>query len=419
MNANPQTLLIVGAGAEQVPIIETAMGRGLRVIAVDGNPHAPGFDLATLSKVVSTRDEQGVLAVAKENNVDGITYMITETPLAAIRHAACALNLPAPTANSVEASVSKARMREIFEACGVRNPKFDRTTRPERASDIAQDIGYPLVIKPADSSGQAGLTRVDDPAQLSAAFACAVEASPTAEVILEECLDGPELNAVGIVLGGEVRALTISDREKHPTKAFGVVMRHVFPAHLDAPRHQAVVDLCFQVVQALGIENGVIFPQIINTATGPVMVEIGERVPGGIMKELFEFATGFDLLNLQIDIALGDIAPLETYRTVAQYDAVVVKFLTCDPGPLKPGRVADVTGWDDMMKRDGVLAADYFYKGGPFQEIKSLKASPDRFFYIVAGGASRDEACARADDAARTLDFMDEHGNTLVDWTNG
>ena len=51
-----QTLLIVGAGWEQIPIIEKAMNRGIKVIAVDGNPAAPGLKMASESRVVSTRN---------------------------------------------------------------------------------------------------------------------------------------------------------------------------------------------------------------------------------------------------------------------------------------------------------------------------------------------------------------------------
>jgi biotin carboxylase len=406
-------LLIVGAGWEQVPIIREARGRGIHVIAVDGNPEAPGFAMASSHRVVSTRDSEGVLAVAREERVDGITYMITESPMRAIREAADQLGLPGPSHKSVEATVSKTRMREIFAEAGILNALFGRARSLEEATAIWRSISGVCVVKPADTAGQLGLHRIEREEELVFAVEDALGYSPTGEVIVEEWLEGVEVNGVGVVLNGEIKAITISDREKHETEAFGIVQRHCYPASCTSGQLQEVEALCQRAVEVLEIENGIIFPQIILSPRGAIMAEFGERIPGGIMRELFEFATGYNLVDLQIDIALREIGPLEQYRTRDVYPSVVVKFLNCMPGPLMPGRVATTVGLETIREMPGILGADFFTNAHLPQTIRPLKRSADRFFYIVAGGKDLKDAQTKSEKAAEVIEFLDSEGKSL------
>lgn len=410
---NQKRLLIVGAGWEQVPIIVEARKRDIHVIAVDGNPEAPGLKLANTCRVVSTRDCEGVLAVAQEEQVDGITYMITESPMRAIHEAANRLGLAGPGWKSVEATVSKTRMREIFAEAGIPNARFGRVRSIEEAEAIWPNISGVCVVKPADTSGQLGLHRIERKEELAFAIQDALRYSPAGEVILEEWLQGEEVNGVGIVLNGKIEAITISDRQKHESEAFGIVQRHCYPASCTSGELQEVEVLCQRTVDVVEIENGIIFPQIILSPRGPIMAEFGERIPGGIMRELFEFATGYNLVDLQIDIALGQIGSLEQYRTRKVYPSVIVKFLNCMPGPLRPGGVATTVGLEKIRGMPGVLGADFFTNAHLPQTIRPLRRSADRFFYIVAGGQDVKDAETKSEKAAEVIDFLDSEGKSL------
>jgi biotin carboxylase len=269
------------------------------------------------------------------------------------------------------------------------------------------------VIKPVDASGQLGLHIINDFNAVESCFVDALCFSVAGEVIIEEWLKGSEVNVVGIVLGGEIRSMIISDREKHPTEAFGVVQRHVYPANISDEQRRSIEDLCRHVVLALEIQNGIIFPQIIVTERGPIMAEFGERIPGGIMREVFEFSTGYNLVNLQIDISLDQIRPLSAYRTEQASPAVVVKFLNCQPGPLKPGKVANILHREEVLAMDGIRVAQFFTDPAKPQEIRPLRKSADRFFYVVAVGSDREQAMARSEAAASSIDFLDSNGASL------
>lgn len=406
-------ILIVGAGWDQTPIIRAARQQGYYVIAVDGDPEAYGFQFANRYYTVSTRDVVGVLKIAREERIHAATYMITESPLYSIFNLTQALGLPGPSWESVEATVSKVRMREIFEAAGVPNPRFGRAKTLAEAAELAQYIRFPLVMKPADVGGQLGLAKVHTFSELEQFFIRAQKESIGGEVILEELMMGSEVNVVAIVLNGKIEVMTVSDRIKHPQLAFGVVMRHLYPAACLPQQESSIRDYCQQAVAAMRIKDGIIFPQLIMTSAGPRMVEIGARIPGGVMKELFELATGYDLVTLQLDIALGKQIDLRRYLLQPPHQAVTVKFLTSRPGVLIPGRVAKVIGVEDAKAVEGIVDVQYYNDPTRPQIIRPLCNGRDRFFYIIAVGNSRTEVVDRSNSAATLLDFLDEAGNSL------
>jgi biotin carboxylase len=144
------------------------------------------------------------------------------------------------------------------------------------------------------------------------------------------------------------------------------------------------------------------------------MAEFGERIPGGIMKELFEYATGYDLVAIQLDIALGLIQPLENYCTKPVFESVIVKFLNCYPGgPLRAGAIKETHNLEQVRQMEGILAADFFVNADKPQEIRPLKRAADRCFFIVAGGKNREQAIERSEFAAKVIDFTDHEGKSL------
>ena len=63
-----KTIMVIGGGLLQVPVIQTAQKLGLRVIVTDYNPIALGMKYADIPFVMSTRDIEGSVRVAKKQN---------------------------------------------------------------------------------------------------------------------------------------------------------------------------------------------------------------------------------------------------------------------------------------------------------------------------------------------------------------
>ena len=151
--SQPARLVVLGAGAAQLGLLEAAAARDLTVIAVDRDALAPGFAFATERAVLSSEDEQGVERLARARAVDGIVSPGADWPVGIAARIAERMGLPHPIDGATAVlATTKTRQRERFAAAGVLQPRTFSTTDPA--------IPFPCVVKAPDRQGQRGLTLV-------------------------------------------------------------------------------------------------------------------------------------------------------------------------------------------------------------------------------------------------------------------
>ena len=122
--SQPARLLVLGAGAAQLGLLEAAASSDLSVIAVDRNPLAPGFAFADERAVISSEDEAGIERLARAREVDGIISPGADWPVGIAARVAERLGLPHPISGATAVlATTKTRQRERFAAAGVVQPR--------------------------------------------------------------------------------------------------------------------------------------------------------------------------------------------------------------------------------------------------------------------------------------------------------
>lgn len=409
-------ILILGASKDQIPMIQLAKKLGFYTITADFNADAPGKSIADEFHLVSIRDEEKVELLAKELNVDGITSMITEAGVLSIFHSCQNLGLPNTySLKSAQATVSKERMREILEDNGINDLPFSLPNSLSSAEIFAREHGFPLVLKSSDSGGQNGLFKVNTIEELRHFFSLSKADSLGQKVILEEFVEGPELNVVYTVYDGQIKDFIITDRIKDE-EAFGIVKRHQYPSIFSQHIFENLKAKCQAITDALEIKNAVVFPQFIyskekNEAT---LLEIGVRIPGGIMDQLLELATGIDLQKFVFDIALGQIQTYESYRSSPATSHAMVTFFNAEPGPLLTGKIDHYSGIQKAKLIPQVANLDFFFQTEENLAITPLKKGKDRFFYVVTYGDSSKQAHEASKDVFEQIRFYSANGDELM-----
>jgi biotin carboxylase len=293
-------------------------------------------------------------------------------------------------------------MRRRLAEAGVPQPRFAAVRTLAERRRAAEEVGFPAVLKPADSGGQRGVFRVDSLDDVDAHLYEALAASPTGEAILEEFVEGLELNGIVIARDGEALPLTLSDRLRPPGVGFGVGWIHVYPASLFGERLAEAERVAARTATALGLRTGIAFPQLLAADDGRiVVVECAARIPGGQMADLVRFAVGVDLVEVQLRIALGDELPDELVRPRFS-QPLAIRFLTAQPGPLPAGRVRRIGPLDKVLAFPGVVQAETYLQPG--ETIRPVRVDGDRRGYVIAIGDTSLEALERAEAAARLLD---------------
>jgi biotin carboxylase len=382
-------LLVLGAGPAQLGLLEAARAEGIWTAVADRDPAAPGFPLADNRCIVSTEDEPAIERLAAALQLDGVIAPGTDWPVAVAARVAAKLGLPHPISPATAVlATNKLRQRERFDEVGVPQPRW------QVVSDGDFDLEPPFVVKAPDRQGQKGLSLVVTESALPEAIAAARSFSRTGAVLVEEVVDGPEVTVIGFSVGGEFVPLAVTDRVTAEPPAFGVALAHVFPS----PHADAAADVARRAIEALGIEEGPTYTQLRIGPKGPEVIEVAARLGGGHDAELVEAALGIDLNGLALAAALGEpVTPSQvTNRHEVVHGGAVTRFLVAPPGTLESVNVPEGL--------EGVLRVRIYREPG--YVFGPLRRGPDRAGALLAVGATRDEAVARAEAAVERIRFV-------------
>jgi biotin carboxylase len=400
------TVLMIGAGRHQRRAIERARELGLRVVAVDRNAEAPGLAAADEGEVVDFTNVGEVIDAGRRHDVDGALTVSADRAVPVVAAVAEALDLPGIGVETAHLMTHKVAMRRRFAERGVPQPAFAALRRLSERHAALETTGLPAVLKPADSGGQRGVFRLESMDDLEAHLHAALAESSTGEAIVESFHDGLELNGLAVARDGEVELLTLSDRLRPPGIGFGVGWTHLYPSTLYGDTLERAEETTVSAIHALGLRDGIAFPQVIVSHDGDCrVVEVAARIPGGQMADLARHAVGVDLVEVALRQALGLEVRDELVRPHFS-QPLAIKFLTASPGPLPTGRVHSVGSLDKVLAFPGVVQAELYLQPG--ETIRPVRLDGDRRGYVIAVADTNLEALERAEAAATLVDVVVE-----------
>ncbi len=251
-----RTVLFVGAGRHQRRAILQAKARGLRVVAVDRNPEAPGLQEADIAKVVDFADPAAVLKATARLRIEGVLTVSADRAVPVVAAVAEARGLPGIGVETAHLMTHKIAMRRQLAEAGVPQPRFAAVRTLSETRRAADEVGFPAVLKPADSGGQRGVFRVESVDDIVRHLHEALASSPAGDAILEEFVEGTELNGIVLARDGEAIPLTLSDRMRPPGIGFGVGWIHVYPPTIGRKQFEESERVAAHTVHALGLTNG-------------------------------------------------------------------------------------------------------------------------------------------------------------------
>jgi biotin carboxylase len=395
------TVLFVGGGRHQRRAIEQARARGLQVAAVDRNADAPGLVAADVAEVVDFTDVDAVVEVARRLGVDGVLTVSADRAVPVVAAVAEALGLPGIGTHVAHLLTHKRAMRDVLGAVGLPQPPYASLRSRGDIDAALATVSFPAVLKPVDSGGQRAVFRIESRDELERDLDEAIDESPTNEALLEEFVEGVELNGIVIARVGEPALVTLSDRLRPPGIGFGVGWIHVYPPSIPPDQVRLAGQVAVESVRALGLRDAIAFPQLIASPDGRVsVVEVAARIPGGQMADLVRHAVGVDLVEVALLQALGEFVP-DDVALPRFTQPLAIRFFTAEPGPLPTGRVTRIGELDTVLASEGVVQADTYLQIG--ETIRPVRRDGDRRGYVIAIADTPEEALRRAEHAATQL----------------
>ena len=396
------TVLFVGAGRHQRRALLRVKELGVRVVAVDRNPEAPGLSIADVAEVVDFANVADVAEVGRRHGVRGVMTFAADRAVPVVAGVAETSGLPGIGTETAHLMTNKIAMRRRLADAGVPQPRFAAIRHVREVRAAADAVGFPAVLKPADSAGQRGLFLVASLDDVERHLHAALAQSTDEEAILESYHPGLEVNGLLVARGGDVAVVTLSDRRRPPGAGFGVAVAHVYPSTLFGDALAEVERVGRSTVHALGLRDGIAYPQVIWGDDGVArLIEVAARIPAGQMDSVARYGVGVDLVEIALRQALGQPVPDELVQPERQ-QPMAISFLTAAPGPLPTGKLVSVSGLDKVLAFPGVVEADLYFQEG--ETIRPVRMDGDRRGYVIALGATNLDAVERAEAAARLLD---------------
>lgn len=387
-----KTLIVVGAGQLQIPLIETALEMGLKVIPFDMSADAPGMKLVQESVIMSTRDIDGCAREAKKlglkQKVHGVITAGTDASKA-VSAIAAALDLPGIRYNDAEAASNKVLMRKRLRQHGVPVPDFFPVWSLKEARDAIDEIGTPAVIKPAENMGARGVVKITGREEVASRYKHAKKFSTTGELILESFMPGPELSVDALAYNGEIWITGIADRVISGEPYF-IELGHNMPSSQPDSVLREVELVMKNAIRAIGIENGAAKGDIKVTPDGVKIGEIAARLSGGWMSaKTFPYASGVNLLEAAIRIALGEHPGSLEHKQ---------KLVSVERGILsRPGKILSIQGVEKAKNLAGVKDVILSKKDGDV--MQQVTSNIDKVGHIVTVAKTLENAIEIAEQA--------------------
>ncbi len=375
-------LVVLGAGEDQACAYLEARRRGLATIGVDMRADAPAVGLADEFLHVSTRNAQAVLEALRGRPVIGVIAPAGDAAQPTVRAIAEALGVAVTvSAEAALCSSDKTAFRAVVKSLGLPCYASEVVDGADDVRGHATSWGYPVVVKPGDSSGSKGVSVVASAEQVDTAFAQAAAVRSAGDILVEEFVVGRHLAAECFLHAGQLVLCMVTERETTGVPHM-ITTVHRAPALLEPAVGRRIETDIARVAEHLGLESGPLNLDLVLTADGtPYLIELGARLGGNGMPGMVLSCTGADTVAAAVDLACGREPVIRTTRDCAA--GVVILHSALD------GAITAIDGLPAARALPGVEAIELFADVGDVVRSYTKAANKIGYVQVAAPDADR------------------------------
>jgi biotin carboxylase len=389
----PRVLLLLPSGTYKAPdFLDAARRLGVDVIVASETEQTLADAMGDRALVVDLADPSAsakkIIALASRSPLDAVVAVDDQGLLIAAL-AANDLGLPANNPEAVRRTRNKAAMRAALAARGgdLLQPAFRVLARGDDVVVAAEDVGWPVVVKPVSLSASRGVIRADDPAGAEAA-ATRVRAileedgHPAEEPLLVEAyVPGEEVAVEALLRSGRLEVLAIFDKPDPLTGPFFEETLYVTPSRLPAELQAEIARSVGEAAAAIGLTEGPVHAELrIDPDGRRWILELAARTIGGLCARTLRFAAGVTLEELVLRHALGLAIDPRRERLAAGVMMLPIP---------AAGRLVAVHGQDEARAVPHITALEISIPIGG--QVRPLPEGDRYLGFLFARGHSPDE----------------------------
>ena len=303
-------LMILGGARYALPVIKTAHELGYYVITCDYLPDNIAHRYSDEYCNVSIIDKEAVLLAARKRSIDGIMSFACDPGVVTASYVAEKMGLPSVGSyEAVSILQNKGRFRAFLAEHGFNVPVAKRYNNVEDAINDVTIFHWPVIVKPTDSAGSKGVTRVDNPDDLKKSVEYALSFSHCNEFIIEDFLQqvGFSSDTDSFSVDGELKFVSFnSQRFDQKAESPYTPAAYSWPSSMTKD-HQDELKLEIQrLIKLLGLKSSIYNIETRECIDGKAYImECSPRGGGNRLAECLRYATGVDLIKASVLAAMG------------------------------------------------------------------------------------------------------------------
>ena len=304
-------LMLLGGIRYLLPVIEAAHRHGYYVITVDYVPENIAHQYSDEFHNVSILDKDAVLQLAQELNIDGILSFGVDPGVVTAAYVAEKMELSFQCSyESACILQDKSRFRQFLKDNDFNVPNAKGYSSKEEALADTAYYNWPVIVKPVDSAGSKGVTRVDELGQLSSAIDYALSESHNGHFIIEDFLEkeGNSSDCDSFTVDGELVFCSFNDQHFDP-KAINPYTPAAFswPSTMPQWAQEELRSELQRLMTLLNVKTGVYNIETRLCKNGkPYIMELSPRGGGNRLSEMMKYISGQDLIDNCVRAAVGD-----------------------------------------------------------------------------------------------------------------
>lgn len=304
-------LLLLGGLRYLIPVIKSAHEQGYYVITCDYLPNNIAHQYSDEYINANITDKEAILKIAMDKQIDGIMSFAVDPGVLTASYVAEKMGLPGCPYKSVQILQNKVLFRKYLSENGFNVPKAKGFETYLEALKEIESFNFPIIIKPTDSAGSKGVSRVDHVKDLKDAFDFAFQnAILDKRVIIEEFIvqSGFSSDCDCFSIDNDLKYVSFSNQYFDPKAENPYTpSAYSWPSFIDAKHQEELVSELRRLVKLLNLGTSIYNIETrVGTDGKPYIMEVSPRGGGNRLSEMLRYATGVDLIKMAVKSAIGE-----------------------------------------------------------------------------------------------------------------
>lgn len=303
-------LMLLGGLRYLLPVIKEAHKLGAYVITADYLPDNIAHKYSDEYCNVSIIDKDAVLKEAQRLQIDGILSHAVDPGVVTAAYVAEKMGLPFQCSYKTACILQdKYLFRKFLSDNGFNCPNAKGYNNVQDALKDADYFNWPVIVKPVDSAGSKGVTKVENKENLKEAIEFAISESHNGYFIIEDFLEkqGFSAGSESFVVDGKLLYNGFYDQyfDKNAVNPY-TPSAEVWPSIMEQKYQEEIKSELQRLFTLLGVTTGLFNVECRVCTNGKAyLMEVSPRAGGNRLAEMLNYAADVNINEAETHKALG------------------------------------------------------------------------------------------------------------------